>query len=72
MCCIYLQMFCFGLETRVIIKILTQETLTNFHGDKAKKKKKFEKKIKNGRLKKFQVRQFLIVFRENFRDWTLD
>ena len=34
----------FWLETRVIIKIstilATQETLTDFHGDEAKKKKK--------------------------------
>ena len=44
---------CFGLVTRVIIETSThptQETLTDFHGDKAKKKT--EKKVQNGRLKK--------------------
>ena len=45
---------CFWLETRVIIKILTHplytKTLTDFHGDEAKKIF-FEKKIQNGRLK---------------------
>ena len=43
----------FLLETRVIIQILdTQETLTNFHGDEAKKNFFLKKKIQNGRLKK--------------------
>ena len=39
----------FWLETRPILD--TQETLTNFHGDEAKKNV-FEKKNQNGQLKK--------------------
>jgi hypothetical protein len=46
----------FWLETMVIIQILTypssQETLTNFQRDEARKKKLGEKKIQNGRIKK--------------------
>ena len=38
LCCISLRRCCFGLENRVIIKISTQETLTDFYGDKARKK----------------------------------
>ena len=38
LCCISLRRCCFGLETRVIIKISTQETLTDFIKDEAKKK----------------------------------
>ena len=60
------------LETRVVIKILTnlatKEPLTNFHGDEAKKKKS---KWPTQKKCIFQNRQFLIFFCENFMDWFL-
>ena len=58
LCCISLGRCCFGLETRVIIKISKNPSkypinVTSFHWDEAKKKKKkIEKKVQNGRLKK--------------------
>ena len=55
LCCISLRRCCFGLETRAIIKfwpiLATQETLTDFHRDEAKKFF-LKKSFKNGRLKK--------------------
>ena len=67
----------FLLETRVIIKFRpildTQETLTNFHGDEAKKKN-FEKKnpkLLTQKNRVFQNCQFSKNICENFMDWSL-
>ena len=64
---------CFGLETRIIIDILsqnfwpvlaTQETLTDLHGNKAISKWWTQKNWD------FQDLQFSKIFSENFRDCT--
>ena len=68
LCCISLRRCWFGLETRVIIKILTHPfyplNLDWFSWV-------WSKKNQNGRLKKIQFRQFSIFFCESFRDWFL-
>ena len=51
---------CFGLETRIIIKILThpcypQETLTDFHKNEAKKKKNPKSKMADSKKVSFST-----------------